>query len=139
VEFTARKAQIDLAIIRAIETPISMIDGCTAFSITAGDYIKKLRHRDLWPIAIQCQAKSISIIFRLVLDMPEIGPIRCGSVHCRTCLSIGSRDMLRQEIGKISGIKRGLCLDCVKALRVQGENADYVSLSCEIYPCISCQ
>jgi hypothetical protein len=112
----ARKSQIDLAIVRAMEIPMSMITSCATFSVPAGDYIDKLRQYKLWPMVVQCQAKSISAIFQQVSDMPELGPISCGKSYCSACKSICFGERLRKEIEKISGIKRGLCLDCVKAL-----------------------
>ena len=114
--FIARKAQIDLAIIRAMETPLSNVARCGRFSIPAGSYINMLKGRGLWPMAEQSQMKSISTIFEQISNMPELGNMSCGN-PCMTCPKFSLGTTLRKEVENIISVKRGLCLDCVKAHR----------------------
>lgn len=110
----ARKAQIDLAIVRAMETSLSKFAGCSNFSVPAGSCISKLRYSGLWPIAEQCQIKSISLIFKQISNMSELVAVPCANKLC-ACKKISIVNTLRNEMEDIIGIKGGLCLDCVKA------------------------
>ncbi len=98
-----------------MEIPISKVTKCANFSKSAASYITHLRDNGLWPLEEQCREKSISVIFQQISNMPDIRSIPCSSFACYACKNVSFGTILKKRMEKIMGIKRGLCLDCVKA------------------------
>jgi hypothetical protein len=119
VELKARKAEIEMALLRAIEGVTH--EAATRhynFLNNAGPYFQVLRKHQLWPLAERLQNESISKILDRIMTMvvSETGFVPCEnglSTDC-PCKPACFGASLRTASKTISRGKRGLCLDCVK-------------------------
>lgn len=119
MELKARKADIEMALLRAIEGVTN--EAATrhySFPKSAGPYFQVLRNHQLWPLAERLQNESISIILDRIMTMivSETGFVPCQnglSTDC-PCRPACFGASLRTASQIISRGKRGLCLDCVK-------------------------
>jgi len=118
-EFEARRAEVNMSLVNAIESPITSLfqeSSCTATFQLAGQYLDSLRSCQLWPVAIELRQASISVIFSRMLSLQEPAATSCGLSYC-SCQyyqDLNLREELRNEKENMSDTKTGLCLDCVK-------------------------
>jgi hypothetical protein len=116
VEFRAKKAEIVLRLLKAIESPLSQLvrGSCGNGTTITGQYIGALKACGLWPLADVFQQQSISVIFLRMVSLQEPKVSRCTYIGCTECRNLNFREALRNGQEGISKAKMGLCLDCVQ-------------------------
>ena len=120
MEFEARKAEINMNLLEAIEQVSHGVcepgsATCNGLMKLSGKYLRNLEDCQLLPFTKQTQASSISTMLNrmLYVDDPLFEPCTGSCNICFKGRSLKLREKLRVEKDRISNMKKGLCLDCV--------------------------
>ena len=120
MEFEARKVELSLTLMNAIESTITGLlqdSSCPRILSIVGQYLRDLQSNQLWPLAKVLQQANLALIFSRILSFQEPTVTSCSNTFCRSCKDLNLTGKLSNEKEKILNIKVGLCLDCVKTGR----------------------
>jgi hypothetical protein len=124
VDFTARKAVLEMAVVRGIEDIISKSMNCSMFPRNCSYFIAALSHQSLWPIGEELQKRSITSLFAsMVKTLSTSISANCQSEAC-VCKTRNLKDALWTAHNLVAGNRRGLCLDCVRRNVMSGQGTD---------------